>query len=301
MFLATKHFVAIAAAFFLVLFFGDDARSQSSPRAKILPTPEREAGRPGVSGNCEVEIKAHSARQRFMLTTADFPSHGVTSRAKDDCKPIGAPLAALRSGDPGTQEELPTQRKRREVISTARERTLQILKGENACSAWFREMDADPGNTFESVEIVSDESGPGYVRGMKEIGQPEVYKHPYVARTREWAGRNAIIELNANGAFFKRASAVLEQDRKDGPIRPGGLRTLQVASYSGNSVQAQVTTLLHEFGHIIGRLPEDDDSWNGESVRNTAEVLRHCRPEIHAVGRRKAQATETADKKEFPF
>jgi hypothetical protein len=301
MFLATKHFVAIAAAFLLVLFFGDEAHSQSSPRAMILAAPERKAGRPGGSGNCEVEIKAHAARQRFTFAKTDDGSRGETSRGKDDCNPIGAPFAALRNGGQGMQEELPTQRKQREVISTARERTLQILKGANACSAWFQEMDADPGDTFESVEIVPDESGPAYVRGVKEIGQPEVYKHPYVARTREWAGRNAIIELNANGAFFKRVSAVLEQDRKDGPIRPGGLHALQVASFSGNSVQAQVTTLLHEFGHIIGRLPEDDDSWNGESVRNTDEVLRHCRPEIHAMGRKVPPVPEAAEKKGLPF
>jgi hypothetical protein len=301
MFLATKHFVAIAAAFLLVLFFGDEAYSQDSPRAKILPTPEREAGRVGGSGNCEVGIRAHAARQRFAFAKTDDASRGETNRGRVDCNPIGAPLAALRNGDQGTQEELPTERKRREVISTARERTLQILKGENACSAWFRDMDADPGDTFESVEIVPDESGPGYVHGLKEIGQPEIYKHPYVARTREWAGRNATIELNTNGAFFKRVSAVLEQDRKDGPMRPGGLHALQVASYSGNSVHAQVTTLLHEFGHIIGRLPEDDDSWNGESARNTDEVLRHCRPEINAVGRKVMLAPETADKKGLPF
>jgi hypothetical protein len=301
MFLATKHFVAIAAAFLLVLFFGDEAHSQDSPRAKTPPTPEREAGRAEVSGNCDVGIKAHAARQRFTFAKTDDASHGGTSEAKDDCNPIGEPFVALRSGKQGTQEELSTQRKRREMISTARERTLQILKGENACSAWFREMDADPGDIFESVEIVPDESGPAYVHGLKEIGQPEIYKHPYVARTREWAGRNAIIELNANGAFFKRVSAVLEQDRKDGPIRPGGLHALQVASYSGNSVQAQVTTLLHEFGHIIGRLPEDDDSWNGESAHNTDEVLRHCRPEIHAVGRKVPSAPEATDKKGLPF
>lgn len=301
MFLATKHFVAIAAAFLLVLFFGDEAHSQDSPRAKIRPTPETEVGRPRRSGNCEVETKAHAARQRFTFAKTDDASHGAASEAKDDCNPIGAPFAALRSGDQGTLEELPTERKRREVISTARERTLQILKGENACSAWFREMDADPGDTFGFVEIVPDGSGPGYVHGLKEIGQPEIYKHPYVARTREWAGRNATIQLNTHGAFFKKTSEVLEQDRKDGPMRPGGLHVLQVASYSGNSVQAQVTTLLHEFGHIIGRLPEDDDSWNGESVRNTDEVLRHCRPEINAVGRKVLVAPEAADKKGLPF
>jgi hypothetical protein len=289
MFLATKHFVAMAAAFLLVLFFGDDAHSQSSPSAKLLPMPEREAGRAEGSGNCVEEMETKAARQRSTFARADYTSHRMSANEIEDCQPIDARPAALRSGEQEIQSEMPALRKRREAIATARERTLQILKSENACSAWFRELDADPGDTFESVEIVPDESGPGYVHGLKEIGQPEIYKHPYVARTREWAGRNAIIQVNAHGAFFKRTSAVLEQDRKDGPMRPGGLHALQVASYSGNTIRAQVTTLLHEFGHVIGRLPEDDDSWNGESVRNTEEVLRHCRPEVDASGRKPAE------------
>jgi hypothetical protein len=301
MLLATKHFVAIAAAFLLVLFIGDEAHSQDSSHAKILPAPRRETGREGVSGDCAAGMRTSAARQRFTFALADSTSRHMSLNETEDCKPIGARLGVLQNGEQGMQGDMPALRKRREVIASARERTQQILRGANACSAWFQEMDADPGDTFESVEIVPDESGPAYVRGVKEIGQPEIYKHPYVARTREWAGRNAIIELNANGAFFKRVSAVLEQDRKDGPIRPGGLHALQVASYSGNSVQAQVTTLLHEFGHIIGRLPEDDDSWNGGSVRNTDEVLRHCRPEIHAMGRKVLLAPEAEDKKGLSF
>jgi len=64
---------------------------------------------------------------------------------------------------------------------------------------------------------------------------------------------------------------------------------LRVASYAGNSAPAQITALLHEFGHIIGRLPEDDDSWDGQSARNTAEVLRHCRSEIRSTARKPAR------------
>jgi hypothetical protein len=64
------------------------------------------------------------------------------------------------------------------------------------------------------------------------------------------------------------------------------MQVLRVASFRGNSAPARVTALLHEFAHIIGRLPQDDDSWNGQSTRNTDEVLRHGRPEILSMARK---------------
>lgn len=50
---------------------------------------------------------------------------------------------------------------------------------------------------------------------------------------------------------------------------------------------------FHEFGHIIGRLPEDDDSWDEQSARNTAEVLRHCRSEIRSTARKPPRLSGT--------
>jgi hypothetical protein len=35
--------------------------------------------------------------------------------------------------------------------------------------------------------------------------------------------------------------------------------------------------------YLIGRLPEDDDSWDGRSTRNTSEVSRHCKAETIAA------------------
>jgi hypothetical protein len=163
---------------------------------------------------------------------------------------------------------------------------LKILEAESSCTAWFREADPDPAGTFRSVNFALDKDGPSYVFAKKEVGQAEIFKHPPVASSWQNAGRNATIHLNANGAFFKQTSEVLAQDRREGPLQPGGMHVLRVASFRGNSVPAQVIALLHEFGHIIGRLPEDDDSWNGQSTRNTDEVLRHCRPEIRSIARK---------------
>jgi predicted Zn-dependent protease len=64
---------------------------------------------------------------------------------------------------------------------------------------------------------------------------------------------------------------------------PRGNLTLTISTYNGDTPEAQITILLHELGHIIGRLPEDDESWDGRSLRNTAEVSRHCKIETRAA------------------
>jgi hypothetical protein len=176
--------------------------------------------------------------------------------------------------------------KRGETIARVREQVLQILEKENSCSAWFQKVDPDPAATFRSARFVVDERGQKEVSAMKESLDREIFKHPYVASSIQNAGRNAVIQLNANGAFFVKISRVLEQEQFSEIPRLGGLHSLRVASYEGDTPMAQVTTILHELGHITGRLPEDDDSWTSQSEHNTEEVLRHCRAEITQAARK---------------
>jgi hypothetical protein len=176
--------------------------------------------------------------------------------------------------------------KRGETIARVREQVLQILEKENSCSAWFQKVDPDPAATFRSARFVVDERGQKEVSAMKESLDREIFKHPYVASSIQNAGRNAVIQLNANGAFFVKISRVLELQQFSEIPRLGGLHSLRVASYEGDTPMAQVTTILHELGHITGRLPEDDDSWTSQSEHNTEEVLRHCRVEITQAARK---------------
>ena len=48
---------------------------------------------------------------------------------------------------------------RGDVITRARDQTLEMLQTENACSAWFREAEPDPAGVFRSLhfEIVEYE------------------------------------------------------------------------------------------------------------------------------------------------
>jgi hypothetical protein len=157
------------------------------------------------------------------------------------------------------------------------------LRHGNACTAWFQEADPDPAEVFRSLHFELDMRGPSYVYGMRDGRRGQLFKHPWAARSFEYGGRNSFILLNPNGPFFNRTSTVMQLDPRGMPPRPSGNRLLAVASYNGNTPEAQITILLHELGHIIGRLPEDDDSWDGRSFRNTSEVWRHCKAETKAT------------------
>jgi hypothetical protein len=186
---------------------------------------------------------------------------------QDDC--VVLELSAL--GKPG------------DTVARAREQVIDILENGNACSAWFQEVAPDPAEVFRSLHFELEMKGSSYVYGMRDNERGQLFKHPWAARSMENGGLNSTILLNANGPFFNRTSRILQLDQRGTFAWPGGNRLLVVSSYNGNTPEAQITILLHELGHIIGRLPEDDDSWDGRSLRNTSEVSRHCKTETRAA------------------
>ena len=179
--------------------------------------------------------------------------------------------------------ELAAMDERGGTIMRVREQVLKILQSENRCTAWFRESDRDPAGVFESLHYEIRKDGPSYIFLVKDGTGERVFKHPWGARTFEFAGRNSTVQLNPVGPFFNSTSAVMEQDRGGFIVRPAGRHELAVASFHGNTLRAQATMLLHELGHVIGRLPADNDSLDRRSSRNTAELLRHCKQEIQSV------------------
>ena len=165
------------------------------------------------------------------------------------------------------------------IVQQARQRAIEILQAQNSCSAWFRETDPEATAVFESLEFVLDD-GPKYVQEFKSSSGEIFLKHPYCASTYENAGRNAIVLLNINGPFFVRAADIFGRQGNGGFLRYAGRRLLTVGSFAGDTLPAQITTLLHEFGHAIGRLPDDSGGDTALSVQNTERVLRACRSAI---------------------
>jgi hypothetical protein len=189
----------------------------------------------------------------------------------------------LSKDDDWIQSELAAMDKRGDTIRRVREQTLAILQTENGCSAWFREADPDAAVVFRSLHYEIGEDRTTYVFRKPDGTGRHLFKQPWGARSIEHGGGNSTVGLNPNGAFFNSAMPVMELDRDGKLVRFEGFHSLGVASFWGNSTGAQTMMLLHELGHLIGRLPEDDDSWDGRSSLNTKEVLRHCEQAIRAV------------------
>ena len=167
-------------------------------------------------------------------------------------------------------------------IARAREEVLDILRSENACTEWFATKDRTPAETFRSLSFLLDPRGPQDIFASMIDQSVLMMRQPYVARATQDGGAYTAIVINANGAFYRAQGQIQKTAPEGGPLQLAGTHLLTVGSYRGDTLSAQVVTLLHEFGHIIDLLPEDADNLDGKSVRNTDEVLRHCRGEIEA-------------------
>jgi hypothetical protein len=167
-------------------------------------------------------------------------------------------------------------------VERAREEVLAILGSDNACAEWFSAKDPAPADTFRSLTFSIDRHGPGNIVESNSPAGLRYYRHPYVARAIQDGGPHTELTVNAYGAFFREEGIVQKVPQGGGLPRNDGTRLLTVGSYLGTSLEAQMVTLLHEFGHVIDLLPEDADDLDGKSVRNTDEVLRHCRAAIES-------------------
>jgi hypothetical protein len=203
-----------------------------------------------------------------VIGASGFPRGARNPACSDSGDPV---LAELRSlGKAGVK------------LARAREEVLEILRSENACTEWFASKDRKPADTFQSLNFLLDQRGPKDVFESNVAASIIIFRQPYVARATQDGGAHTAITINANGAFYRLQGNTLKVVPEGGPVHADGTRLLTVGAYRGDTLPAQMVTLLHEFGHIIDLLPEDADNLDGKSVRNTDEVLRHCRGEVEA-------------------
>ncbi len=186
------------------------------------------------------------------------------------------------------QEDLAAMGKAGQKILRARDRILEILQTENACSAWFREKDSNPADTFRTLSFAVDRKGEEFVLESRNPGDMNIFRSPYVARVFQADGSYATITINLKGAFFSPMARVVEIQKEGGFWSLRGARVLGVGPYAGDSMHAQILALLHEFGHLVDLLPTDEGDQDGKSVQNTSEVLRFCRAEVESKAKRGA-------------
>jgi hypothetical protein len=185
------------------------------------------------------------------------------------------------SGD-AVRDDLRTMGKPGQLILRARDRVLEILETENACTDWYRSKNSDPAAVFRTLTFSVDRKGEAFVRKGPTADGFEIIYNPYVAKVEQDGGPASTVIINANGAFFFPAASLLEDRFKSGPLTFHGTRWIQVGPYVGGSFRAQVLVLLHEFGHVIDLLPEDRDDRDGKSRQNSLDVLRACRTEVES-------------------
>src|SRR5260370_13001198 len=218
--------------------------------------------------------------------TCDAPPMSVPSA--NPCSPTGLAQTGCDARRDLVQEDLATMGKTGQKILRARERVLEILQTENACSAWFREKDSNPANTFRTLRFAVDRKGEEFILESGNPGDMTIFRNPYVARVFQGDGSYATITINLKGAFFSPMSRVIEIQKEGRPWSLRGARVLGVRPYAGDSRHAQILALLHEFGHRVELLPTDERDNNGKSVQNTGEVLRFCRAEVQSKAKRGA-------------
>jgi len=171
-------------------------------------------------------------------------------------------------------------------ILRAREKVLEILGTENACSAWFLGKDSNPAAMFRTLRYELDLHGEEYILESRDAGPLDLFRNPYVAKVIQGDGAYGTITINPKGGFFAVMARVFEVRREGGPASMRATRLLHVGPYDGDTLPAQVVTLLHEFGHVLNLLPVDFDNEDGKSVQNTHEVLHHCSGELDSLSKR---------------
>lgn len=211
--------------------------------------------------------------------TCDIPVEAV--RPVAPCAAASPVNGQCRASHDFVRDDLNTMGKHGHLILRARDKVLEILQSDNACTAWYRTKDSDPAATFRTLTFSLDRDSDEFVQSFVAPSQMQIFRSPYVARVLQGEGAGSTVTINRNGAFFQALASVVLTTREAGPWRLQGVRQLRVGPYDGATFRAQVVTLLHELGHVIDLLPQDSDD-ETKSPQNTLEVLSHCREEVES-------------------
>ena len=235
---------------------------------------------------CLTGVTSH-AQRTSAHSSALMRAAAVSREALSTCM-SGASSLPPECYEPSTRLtiELSGLGERGDLIARAREQTLGILDEDNSCTAWFEQVEPDVANVFRSLHYDIDPKGTAEIHSGRDAFGDLYFMHPWGAKAVENAGRDAFIQINANGPFFVSKTHVTPLEAVGAGPRIEAPQPVYIGPYEGASTEAQLTIMLHELGHIVGRIPTDDISWNRQSSENTREVLRHCKKEIREIARR---------------
>lgn len=278
---------SVVAAFTIVFFFGANSavRSQSLT-AMGMDGPSNKLRRCG-------EIQPYRFKEHegaFSILEARDAKNSCESFASGGDAPLHhaevnvAPSEEKLPGDP-VHEELMSMGQSGMDIARARQAVIGILEGSNACTAWFQQSEPDPAQLFRTIFFHLDENGSKYVLKLQRESGEWFFRQPYAASVVQ-NGRSAAVTINFNGAFFHLRGIIHTIFRDNTPGGIGISKILSIDVYPGNTLEAQIAILLHEFAHVVHAIPDDAGSVYSElSVQNTTKVLRYCRSEVESAAK----------------
>src|SRR6266852_2523805 len=191
----------------------------------------REPGRAAADSNAATVASGDPG------SPCDTPPVSVPS--VNPCNPASQEQIGCPAPRDRVQEDLARMGKPGQKILRAREKVLEILETENACSAWFREKDSNPAATFRTLSFEVDRKGEEFIQESKGAGDMRIFRNPYVARVFQADGSYATITINTKGAFFTPMAGVVEIQWEGGPWTIRGARPLGVGPYAGGTLHAQ--------------------------------------------------------------
>ena len=274
--------------FFALSFSGGETRAQLAKFVRTEADPVRLASIRMIPASCSGVPESEAGATRATTRTSD--DLGSPCDTPPTIVPAVNPCSSSSPSNKGcipfrdlVQEDLAALGKPGQKILRARDKVLEILGTENACTAWFREKDSNPAATFRTIRFVLDGKGQEYVLDIPDDHFKEMLHFPYVAKVIPGEGAYSSVIINKNGAFFFPMAAIVKGRREVGGLSYLSQRTLKVGPYWGDTLGAQVLALLHEFGHVVERLQDDGEDQGEKSAQNTNEVLRYCRTEVEST------------------
>jgi hypothetical protein len=285
-----QHARVVLLSGIVSLFFSTAANGQIRRPVRFLPSADR------VPCIDELDVAGQELSRTPRITFVSYLRSVNECVAEEPKLRRSAGEPTLPAGDKVLAPETPDSEFQQFgpqgfVIARARRQALDMLREGNSCSAWYAGAEPDPWIKLASLHYRVDGEGEDTAIGVRTYFGL-YYREPYVARAQQNVGAGSVITLNAHGAFFAGQAPARVYG---GPGIQRVNRPLHVAMYSGGSVNAQVTALLHEFGHIVGLLPIDSGDANSAilSSQNTEVVLAHCRKQIEASANRSIMLPES--------
>jgi hypothetical protein len=279
----------ILASCFLAIFFASAFPGAAKAQIRNPPRRLQFSERPLCSEEAgDPPSLSRTARLSFISYLATEGECGAAQRGEGSL-PDDPPRHALPtfSRRDSVESELQQLGAAGYAIAAARQNVLAILRENNSCSAWYAQAEPGPELKFASLRFQTDANGEDSAIGEYDYFSV-TYREPYVARAQQDVGAGSFITINANGAFFVSRAPVKLRLSGGGPLIPQAHKELHVGSYPGGSLYAQIATLLHEYGHIVGLLPVDRGEAGSAmlSTQNTETVVDHCRRQIEASANR---------------